>query len=144
MTSRAYWLPANSGILGLRHLRLGWTTRFKHAQHAVGDEESADHVTGRSDDGNHAQNSRERTLLLADKNDRADHRDRVERVRERHQWRVQQRRDVADHFESDKGRQHENEKCINEVGRHQSLGYVIGPSSGRLATVYAASTPLRM
>ena len=37
----------------------------------------------------------------------------------RHERRVQQRRNVADDFESDEGRQHEDEKRVDQVGTHE-------------------------
>jgi hypothetical protein len=42
---------------------------------------------------------------------------------------VQQRRDVPDDFESDEGRQHENEKRIDQVGAHLLPQGRIPPSS---------------
>src|SRR5216684_3219737 len=104
-----YWLPANSVILWLCR-----TAGLEHPQHAVGDEKSANYVARRSDDGNHPQNGRECALLFADQDNRTDDRDGIEGIRQRHEWRMQQRRNVADNFESDESRQHEYEKCIDQ------------------------------
>src|SRR6266700_1591518 len=113
MISMRYWLPANSVILWLCR-----TAGLEHPQHAVGDEKSANYVARRSDDGNHPQNGRECALLFADQDNRTDDRDGIEGIRQRHEWRMQQRRNVADNFESDESRQHEYEKCIDQVGTH--------------------------
>src|SRR6202158_1384519 len=114
-----YWLPAKSVILWLRYLRLRGTAGFEHSQHAVGDEESADHVAGGGHNGDDAENRRECALFLSYKNDGTHDGDGIERVGQRHQRSMQQRRNVADDFESNEGRQHENEKGVEQVGIHR-------------------------
>jgi hypothetical protein len=47
--------------------------------------------------------------VFADQYDGTDHCDGVKGIGERHERRVEQRRDSADDFESDESRQHENE-----------------------------------
>ena len=60
--------------------------------------------------------------------DRADHRDRVERVGQRHQRRVQQGRDPPDHFEADECRQHEHVEAGDQVELH--VVAPLGPAGG--------------
>src|SRR5260221_12151463 len=107
MISIRYWLPANSVIV---MLGLSRTAGLEHPQHAVGDEEPADHIAGGSNDGDDAQDRRERALLFADQDNGADDRDGVESIGQRHERSMQQRRNVADDLESDEGRQHESKK----------------------------------
>src|SRR5579864_4115757 len=119
MISMTYWLPANSAfMLSLRRLRFGGTAGLEHAEHAVGDEKSSNHIAGGGDDGDHAQDRRKRALLFADEDDGTDDGDGVEGVGERHQRRVEQGRDVADDFEADEGCEHEYEEGVDDVGRH--------------------------
>src|SRR5947209_4334254 len=122
MISMRYWLPANAAfMLGLRPLRFGGPGSFEHLEHAVGDEESADHVAGRGNDGDHPEHGREAALPLADQYDRAHNGNGIKRVGERHQRRVQQRRDMADDLEADESCEHEYEEGVDEVG-HGILG----------------------
>ncbi len=109
-----------SGKLGhdCAQLLVGRTAGFEHSQHAVGDEESADHVAGGGDDGDDPKHGCESALLLAHQDNCADDGDGVESVGQRHERRMQQGRDVADDFESDEGRQHEYEKRVDQVGTH--------------------------
>ena len=58
-------------------------------------------------------------LLLAGDDDRADDRDRGDRVGQRHQRRVQQPRDVLDDLEADERRQHEHERHRPEIEDRQ-------------------------
>src|SRR5215472_14331606 len=118
-TSMTYWLAANSGvILRLRPLRFCRTAGFKHLQHAVGNEESAHYVAGRSDNCDHSHHGCVWGTSLAHEDNRAHNSNCVQRVREGHQRRMQQWRHVTDHFKSDKGRQHEYEQCVDQVRRH--------------------------
>ena len=64
---------------------------------------------------------RKRALGSAGNDDGAHHHNRVQRVGQRHQRRVQQRRDSADHFKSDESRQHEDIQAVDEVERHRFL-----------------------
>src|ERR1700752_2216366 len=112
MISMTCWLPANSVMISVQ-LFLYRTGGLEHPQHAVGDEESADHVAGGGDDGNHTKNCGELALVLSYEHDCAHDCDGVKGVGQRHQRRVQEGRDVADNFESDEGRQHENEECVD-------------------------------
>src|ERR1700677_481306 len=112
MISMAYWLPAKSVIL-LSHLFFHRTAGLEHFEHAVGDQESADYVAGGGDDGDEAEHGGERALALADQHNRADDGDGIEGVGERHEWRVQQGRNVADDLEADEAGQHEDEECVD-------------------------------
>src|SRR5580698_668418 len=134
MTSIAVWLAANSVMFtlvslassqfALRQFRLESaiffyrTAGLEHFEHAVGDEKSSDHVAGGGDDGDDSQDGREGALLFADQDDRADYGDGIESVGQRHQRSVEQRRDVADDFESDECRQHEDEQRVDQIGTH--------------------------
>ena len=62
-----------------------------------------------------------RALAFTREDDRADHGDGVERVGERHQRRVQQRRDPPDHLESDERGEHEDVQTGNQVCLHKSM-----------------------
>ena len=53
--------------------------------------------------------------------DGGDHGDGVERVGQRHQRRVQQRRDALDHFEPDEARQDEHVEIGEKIRRHYFL-----------------------
>ena len=69
-------------------------------------------------------------LLLAGQDDRADHGDRIERVGQRHQRRVEQRRDAPDHLEPDECRQHEHVEARNQVELHRSAPSGMPRSAG--------------
>src|SRR6266852_4138858 len=69
---------------------------LEHFQHAVGDEIAADYVEGRQQHCREAQNTRQRAgVLRSGDQNRADHRDGRDRVGQRHQRRMQQRRHAA-------------------------------------------------
>ena len=57
-------------------------------------------------------------FVLAGEHDRAHHRDGVERIGQRHQRRVQQRRHLANHFEADERRQHEHVQAGEQIRRY--------------------------
>ena len=63
---------------------------------------------------------RQRALALAGQDDRAHDGDRVQRVGQRHQRRVQQRRNPPDHFEADERGQHEDVEAGDQVKLHRS------------------------
>src|SRR5262249_7819509 len=99
-------------------LSLGWSAGFKHLQHAVGDQKSADDVARGRNYGDKAENKSQAAFMFADQNDRAQYRDSVQRVGQRHEWRVQKRRYAPDHFKADKGCQHEDEESVYELELH--------------------------
>ena len=65
-------------------------------------------------------------LLLAGDDDRADDRDRRDRVGQRHQRRVQQPRDVLNDLEADERRQQEHERHRPEIQRKASESSSLG------------------
>src|SRR5580698_10331597 len=95
-----------------------WPAGFEHFQHAVGDDEAADDVAGGGDDGDGAEDGGEIGFVFTGENDGADNGDGVERVGERHQRRVKQRRDAANDFESDECGQHENVEACEQIQLH--------------------------
>src|SRR5262249_34909725 len=99
-------------------LSLGWSAGFKHLQHAVGDQKSADDVASGSNYGDKAENKSQTAFMFADQNDRAQYRDSIQRVGQRHEWRVQKRRYAPDHFQADKGCQDEDEESVYELELH--------------------------
>src|SRR5580704_6374349 len=100
--------------------RLPRAAGLKHFQHAIGDQKAADDIAGCGDDGDGAKDGGEPALAFANQNDRAHDRDRVQCVGQRHQRRVQQRRNPANHFESDESCQHEDVKAGQEIHFHQA------------------------
>ena len=79
-----------------------------------------------------------RILIRSGQNDRSHHRDRIQRVRQRHQRRVQQGRDPANHFKSDKRREHEHVK-----GREQIELHFMPPGGVSAATIARRFRPVR-
>src|ERR1700730_2390257 len=59
--------------------------------------------------------------MFSRQQDCANHGNRVERIGQRHQGRVQKRRYAADNLETDKARQHEHVKAGNLIRLHPSL-----------------------
>src|SRR5262249_49124956 len=68
-----------------------------------------------------AERGGEPALMLAGQDDGADHSDGIERVGQRHQRRVEQRRDPANHLEPDEGRQHDYVQAGDQIRRHSFL-----------------------
>src|SRR6266849_1113557 len=101
-------------------LRFPRAAGFEHFQHPVGDHESADDVAGCGDDSDGSQELRDIGFALSRQDDCADNGDGVQRIRERHQWRVQERRNSADHFEADKRGEQEYVQTCNQVQLHQA------------------------
>src|SRR6266508_3540869 len=82
---------------------------FEHSQHAVGDDESAHDIhrpEGDCDERDDADPRRQ--MRETGDDDRADEDDAVDRVRPRHERRVQHRRHLRDHLEADEDRQHQH------------------------------------
>ncbi len=67
-----------------------------------------------------SQHGGERGFVPPGDDDGGDHHDGVQRVGERHQRRMQQRRDALDHFKSDEAGENEYKKIGDEVRRHSS------------------------
>src|SRR4051812_6145475 len=88
---------------------IGRAPLLEHLEHAVGDDEAADDVRGRKCDRQEADDADQRVLVFAAGDDhRADDHDAVDRVRARHQRRVQHRRHLRDHLEAEEDREHEH------------------------------------
>src|SRR5581483_8952934 len=67
------------------------------------------------DDREEADDPEERPLVREPEHDhRADDDDAVNRVRPRHEWRVQERRDLRDHLEAEEDREHEDRDLKNQ------------------------------
>ena len=86
---------------------------LEHLQHAIGDQIAADQVDRGCDHSDEAEHLREwRRILLTGDQNRADNRDRRNRVRQRHQRSMQKRRNIPNQLESEKSRQHENPESV--------------------------------
>src|SRR5207237_802858 len=81
-------------------------------------------IAGRGNDSNRSEHGGERILgacphlVLSGKDDCADYGDGIQRVGQRHQRSVQQRRDAADHLKPDERRQHKNVQAGNQIQLH--------------------------
>src|SRR4029079_18546591 len=87
-------------------------------EHPVGDDVAADDVHRRERDRDEAEELAERVVGLDRDEHRADEDDPVDRVRARHQRRVERRRDLADDREADEDRQDEDGQRVEEFGGH--------------------------
>ena len=101
----------------LRRLVLGLRPRLadEHSEHPVGDHEPADDVDRPEGDRDRADHLVERVVGEADDDQAAEHDDAVDRVRLRHQRRVQRRRHLRDHLEADEGGEHEDRDLGDQV-----------------------------
>src|SRR4029453_15022430 len=81
--------------------------------------EAADDVDRAEGDRDHADHVLEAVVGEPDHDQAAEHHDPVDRVRLRHQRRVQGRRHLRDHLEADEGGQHEDRDLGDQV--HQAL-----------------------
>jgi hypothetical protein len=118
---------------------------LEHFEHAVRNKESTYYVAGGGDNGDSAQHGRERALALADQDNRSYDGDSVERVGQRHQWSVQQGRNVADDFEADEAGQHKDKQRIDQVFAHEVLQFssqftVPSSQQNALPEIYPAAT----
>src|ERR671911_2226423 len=92
---------------------------LEHPEHAVGHEEAADDVDRPEGDRDHEQELVEEAGGLADQQQAAEQHDPVDRVRRRHQRRVQGVRHLRDHLEADEGGEHEDGELGEQV--HQAV-----------------------
>src|SRR5918994_3487736 len=99
---------------------------LEHPEHAVGHEEAADDVDRPEGDRDHEQELVEEAGGLADQQQAAEQHDPVDRVRRRHQRRVQGVRHLRDHLEADEGGEHED----GELGE-QIHDYAATPAAAR-------------
>src|SRR5271157_3069914 len=104
-------------IIAVLTLFLG-AARLEHSEHPIRDREPAHDVAHGGDDCNSAKYRRERALALTDKDDRSDNGDCVQRVGQRHEWCMKQRRDPANHLEADERGQHEYVKACDHINVH--------------------------
>src|SRR4029079_1919031 len=88
-------------------------------EHPVGDDVAADDVHRRERDRDEAEELAERVVGLDRDEHRADEDDPVDRVRARHQRRVERRRDLADDREADEDREDEDRQRGEEFGAHE-------------------------
>src|SRR3954470_15858230 len=95
-------------------LRVGLAA-LEHLEHAVGDQEAADHVDGPEGDGDDEQQLVEEALDGPDQQQAAEHDDAVDGVRAAHQRRVQRVRHLRDHLEADERRQYEDGDLRHEI-----------------------------
>src|SRR6476469_2533182 len=88
---------------------------LEHLEHAVGDQEAADDVDRAEDDRDHEQELVEEAVDAEPQHDDAaeDH-DAVDRVRARHQRRVQRVGHLGDHREADEAGQHEDRQVLEQ------------------------------
>src|SRR5919201_3661171 len=108
------------------HWSVGADRRFapplEHPQHPVGDDEAADDVHRPECDSGERDDPDPRRLVRQPRHhDRPDQDDPVDRVRPRHQRRVQHRRHLRDHLEPDEYRQDQHrEPDDDQRGMHQA------------------------
>src|SRR5215208_7136195 len=113
-------LPAGGAAL-LTHLsclvlRAGRLAFLEHLQHPVGDHEPADDVRGAEHDRREPDPARQEIGIGgAGDQDRADDHDPVNRVRSRHERRVEQRRHLRDHLEAEEDREREDRELDDEL-----------------------------
>src|SRR5215468_8680867 len=111
--------------------------RLKHAHHAVGDEESADHIAEGSRHSYSSQRRGQRRRMPPGNDDRRHYHDGIERVGQRHQRRVQKRRDPLDQLKTHKSRQDEKVKIGHEIRWHF---FLLELSSLLPVTAYCATS----
>ena len=110
-----------------RSSAFGVPVGLEHLQHPVGDQEAADDVGHRGEQRDRAQDADPGGIVAAGHDDRADHRDGRDGVGERHQRRVQQPRDPADHAQPDERGQHED---VQQWTSNRSTRVMFPPSGG--------------
>ena len=106
-----FWESA-SGITRAVALR----PALEHVEHPVGHEEAADHVHRPEDDRDEREDLLERRVGGAGDDHRADEDDPVDRVRPRHERRVQERRHAADQLEAEQRGEREDREAGDELG----------------------------
>ena len=104
---------ASRAVLGLAAGGLG--PLLEHLEHAIGDEEAADHVDRAERDRDHQDQLGEEAGSLADQQDAAEQNDPVDRVGRRHQRRMQGVRHLRDHLEAHERGEHENRQLGQQV-----------------------------
>src|SRR5215217_5017885 len=102
------------------HDRIGLAA-LEHAQHAVGDQEAADHVDGAEGDGDDQQDVLEQAVGGTDEQQATEHDDAVDGVRARHEGRVQRFRNLRDDLEPDERREDEDGQFGEQI--HQAAAF---------------------
>src|SRR6185312_1658687 len=95
---------------------------LEHLEHAVGDEEAADDVDRREDDRDERERLLDVRVRRPGDEHRADEDDAVDRVRPRHERRVQHRRDLRDDLDADEHGQDEHRDAVQKSHAHAATG----------------------
>src|ERR1700678_2735449 len=103
--------------------------RAEHREHPLRHGVAAEDVERREHDQDEADHRAERRELQAGNQDRADQHDAVDRVRGRHQRRVQRARHAADHFDADEHRQNEDGDLGEQMVGHYALPFAFASAS---------------
>src|SRR5690606_19326033 len=128
----------------LARLLLDRLLGLEHAEHAVGDHETADHVQGAEDQGDEQDDldADGRVLHLAQRHQRAEHDDAVDGVGARHQRGVQGVGHLGDDGETDEPGQHQDRDVGQQFGIHQaSTSRVTQESASTWSPKSGASLP---
>src|SRR5439155_23572459 len=91
---------------------------LEHLEHAVGDDETSDHVGRGEDDRDQAEHDGHRRVGSGGDEDGADQDDAVDRVGARHERRMQDGRHLRDDLEADEDREHEERQLIQKLVGH--------------------------
>src|SRR5579883_1235235 len=121
-------------VMALRPSGLARPAGLEHLQHPVGDDEAADDVARRGNDGDGSKYRGKSRFVLARDHDRADHRDGIQCIGERHERRVQQRRNPANHVKADEAGQNEDKQAVQPSSRHVSSAPAAGSGANELRT----------
>ena len=114
----------------------------EHLEHPVGDDVAADDVHRREGHGDEREELAERLGRAQRDEHRADEDDPVDRVRARHQRRMERRRDLRDHGEPDEDREREDrqrgEQRVDLFGGH-AWPPVVGAAGAGSSSFFTAS-----
>src|SRR3954466_9502970 len=108
-------------------LRVGLAA-LEHLEHAVGDQEAADHVDGPEGDGDDEQQLVEEALDGPDQQQAAEHDDAVDGVCAGHQRRVQRVGHLRDDLEAHERRQHQDGDLDDQVHVYAASAAFLAPS----------------
>src|SRR3954454_6010672 len=120
-------------------LRVGLAA-LEHLEHAVGDQEAADHVDGPEGDGDDEQQLVEEALDGPDQQQAAEHDDAVDGVRAAHQRRVQRVGHLGDDLEADERREHQDRELRDE-GHERSTTFPSRTTHAPATTSPSKSNP---
>jgi len=102
---------------------------LEHFQHPLGDDIAADHVTGRQQHRDKADDQLGGGIGHAQNHHGADQNDAVNEVRPGHQRRMQNRRHPRNHLDPGKRGQHENIQCNPAFHNLSQVNSVTNPST---------------